>query len=648
MVTDAQKLLLVLPLVPLVGSAVTYLHCRNTKRKQAQSGWIATLFSFVAFGVSLRLFGMLPEDEGTIRNTYWNWFIVGDLDVSLSLGLDRLASLMTLIITGVGSLIHMYAIGYMEHDDHRPRFFAYLNLFLFAMLLLVLGDNLLVMFIGWEGVGLCSYLLIGFWFKEMENAKAGQKAFVVNRIGDAGFLLGIFTLFVATGSISFSGIESGIPAANPILLEWAALLLFIGAVGKSAQIPLYVWLPDAMAGPTPVSALIHAATMVTAGVYMCTRMDFLFNYALAPSVMVGILIIGTLTAFVAATIALVQNDIKKVLAYSTVSQLGFMFMAVGSAAHSNAMYHVTTHAFFKACLFMAAGSVIIGCHHEQDMRKFGGLRKSMPWTFITYLIATLAIAGFPYLSGFFSKDLILWSVFSNPEAVAHAPLFGLPIHQLCWGIGLVTAFLTAFYMTRSLMMTFFGEYRGDHDAHESPWVVTVPLVILAVLSAGFGYLYGDAFIRFLESWTRIDLVGGGHAIAEDPVVGSLYVSLEIISAVIAILGIVVAVTFYKFLPALPGKLKALTPYTHKFLSNKWLVDELYAAVIVTPLKRISDVLFKVVDRLIIDGSVNGTGMVVEASGEMARWTQTGRITSYAVSMFVGMFLLVGFYLMMGL
>ncbi len=381
-VTLMDPKLWAIPIFPLLGVLAILTLLSKPADKQGAAGWIATSFALLAFAVTAVLFSGVEHQS--VVSSLGTWFSVGDFSVEGALRMDRLSGVMTLVVTGVGSLIHLYAIGYMSHDESRARFFLYLNLFLFAMLLLVLGDNLLMMFVGWEGVGLCSYLLIGFWYKEMPNAEAGQKAFVVNRIGDAGFLLGIFILAMATGSVSFAGIESQVGTIPLPIVELAALLLFIGAMGKSAQIPLYVWLPDAMAGPTPVSALIHAATMVTAGVYMVTRMSFL--YVLAPDVLWFISAIGCLTAFVAATIALAQNDIKKVLAYSTVSQLGFMFMALGAGAFSNGIFHVVTHAFFKACLFMGAGSVIMGCHHEQDMRQFGGLRKSMKFTFLTYFL----------------------------------------------------------------------------------------------------------------------------------------------------------------------------------------------------------------------------------------------------------------------
>ncbi|MCB0323527.1 MAG: NADH-quinone oxidoreductase subunit L [Bdellovibrionales bacterium] len=623
-----ENLLLVLiPLFPLVGAALLGVAVGIREDRRWQAGWAATLFAVCSFVVTVKLFLGIGDAQEAFRYTAWRWFESGQLSVALALRMDRLAGVMTLVVTGVGSLIHLYAIGYMHEDESRPRFFCYLNLFLFAMLLLVLGENLLVMFVGWEGVGLCSYLLIGFWYREMPNADAGQKAFVVNRIGDAGFLLGIFVLFWNLGTVSFPELQGLVGQLPPYLAETAALLLFVGAVGKSAQIPLFVWLPDAMAGPTPVSALIHAATMVTAGVYMVTRLGAL--YVLAPTALAVIAVVGTATALLAATIALAQNDIKKVLAYSTVSQLGYMFMALGAAAFSNGIYHVVTHAFFKACLFMAAGSVIVGCHHEQDMRHYGGLRKSMPLTFLAYLAATYAITGLPFGAGFFSKDAILWAVYSH-EIV----LFGTPINRVLWGVGLFTAFLTAFYMTRSLMMTFFGEYRGHEHPHESPWTMTTPILILAVPSLAFGFLFGEEFLHFLAAWGREDLNVGHAVLAEN----ATYHLLEMISMGIAVAGVALAAFIYGLQPRLVDSLlraAAVCRGVHRALLNKWWIDELYDALIVAPLRKVSAVLFSVLDRALIDGTVNGTALFMAANGEIVRRMHTGRVSSYAMVLFAG-------------
>ncbi len=641
-ITMYTPLLGVIPLLPLCGAALITVLFKRNKHDQFVAGWWATAFAASAFGVALHLFlAGLGEESGAIAFNAWSWFGAGDLSVDFGLRMDRLAGVMTLIVTGVGSLIHLYAIGYMEHDDARARFFCYLNLFLFAMLLLVLGNNLLVMFVGWEGVGLCSYLLIGFWYKEMPNAVAGQKAFVVNRIGDAGFLLGIFTLFLFTHTLNFQGIESAVSTIPPYWIEIAAALLFIGAIGKSAQFPLYVWLPDAMAGPTPVSALIHAATMVTAGIYMITRMSFL--YVLAPHVLLVVSVIGTFTALLAATIALAQNDIKKVLAYSTVSQLGYMFMALGAGAFSNGIFHVVTHAFFKACLFMGAGSVIIGCHHEQDMRHFGGLRKFMPKTFITYFVATFAIAGFPYLSGFFSKDAILWTVYSNPGLPSQMTVFGgVPLNHFLWGCGAFTAFLTAFYMTRSLVLTFFGSYRGHEHPHESPWVVTVPLMILAFLSAAYGIIDGGKLLHFLEPWTRADMLH--HEVLEQ---NHEYALLEHLSMAIAIAGMAAAFVLYLWAPAVIASIARTFAFVHRALLNKWWVDEIYQAIVVRPLTVFAEMLFLVVDRALIDSfMVGGTGVAVEVGQDVLRRAHTGRLTLYALMMFSASVFFIVFWLVL--
>ena len=639
MESAASKMLLLVPIFPLIGAALVFLFTNRSTRSHSTAGWLATFAAGGAFAMVVKLFLQLGDGVEAIDAAGWTWFSVGSLTVEFALRFDHLAAVMALVITGVGTLIHLYAIGYMAEDEHRPRFFCYLNLFLFAMLLLALGDNLLVMFVGWEGVGLCSYLLIGFWYKDMPNAKAGQKAFVVNRIGDAGFLLGIFSLIMFTGTVNFEQLAPLVASIDPVWIELIALFLFVGAVGKSAQIPLYIWLPDAMAGPTPVSALIHAATMVTAGIYMVTRLSFL--YVAAPNVLLVIMVIGTCTAFVAATIALVQNDIKKVLAYSTVSQLGYMFMALGAGAFSNGIYHVVTHAFFKACLFMGAGSVIIGCHHEQDMREFGGLRKKMPLTFITYFVATFAIAGFPFTSGFYSKDAILWTVFSSEGLGSQITFLGTTVSHFCWGIGLLTAFLTAFYMTRSLVLTFFGEYRGHAHPHESPWVVTVPLLVLAGLSAGFAMFFGEDMLQFLAAWTREDMLVGHDVLAKIPA----YHTLEILSICVAIAGIALSWVFFSRLKEVPAKLTRALPKLYDALDNKWWVDELYEAIVIKPLRGFSAFLFSIIDRLMIDDLfVNGTAMFVDAGGEVVRRAQTGQIRTYAATMFLSVCFFVVFYL----
>ncbi|MCC6220179.1 MAG: NADH-quinone oxidoreductase subunit L [Deltaproteobacteria bacterium] len=617
-----------IPLLPLFGAAVLWLISGAGRRLHVLVGPIATLAAVSSFAVVVGLFFQLSLLEGVLVAKAWNWFEIAGVAVDVAFRFDNLSSVMALVVTGVGSLIHLYAIGYMAEDENRPRFFCYLNLFLFAMLILVLADNLLLMFIGWEGVGLCSYLLIGFWFKDMNNAKAGQKAFVVNRIGDAGFILGVFCLILFAKSLNFVEINSVARSLDGNIVSIIAFLLFVGAVGKSAQIPLFVWLPDAMAGPTPVSALIHAATMVTAGVYLLTRLAGLFLSA--PGVLALILVLGTFTALFAASIALVQTDIKRVLAYSTVSQLGYMFMALGAGAFSNGIYHVVTHAFFKACLFMGAGSVIVGCHHEQDMRHFGGLWRKMPVTFLTYLVATLAISGIPFFVGFYSKDQILWTVFS-----AQSQLFGVEVGVACWFVGLFTAFLTAFYMTRSVAMTFFGKYRGHAHPHESPFTMTLPLIVLALLSTAI--FNGEILMHYLEAWTRPDMRGGHEHLAGN----HAYRDLERISIIVALCGVFVSGFIYTTMPWFPKWIAKWLPSVYRALCNKWYVDEIYASIVVRPLRGVARLLFSAVDRTLIDGMlVEGSALCVEANGEALRRMQTGQVRFYALVMFLCTFLFI--------
>ncbi len=546
---------------------------------------------------------------------------------------------MVLIVTGVGFLIHVYSVGYMGHDHDCARFFAYLNLFMFSMLLLVLGDNLLVLFVGWEGVGLCSYLLIGFWYEKDENAAAGKKAFIVNRVGDMGFVLGLFlltwSLAPAAGgalSLDFAHVEAHAHTLAPATATVIALLLLIGAAGKSAQLPLYVWLPDAMEGPTPVSALIHAATMVTAGIYMIARLHVVFE--LSPTALQVVATLGALTALFAATIALVQTDIKKVLAYSTVSQLGFMVLALGVGAFATAIFHVMTHAFFKALLFLGAGSVIHGMSGEQDVQKMGGLRTKMPVTFWTFLVGTLAIAGAPGLAGFFSKDEILWHTWSSG-------------HTVLWLIATVTATLTAFYMFRLLFLTFFGDLRADHDVahhvHESPAVMTVPLMILAVLSIVGGWvglpehwLWGNKLGEFLAPVT-----GHPHAAEHAGMLGEG--ALMAIATTLAIAGATLAYVFYIRLPGLPMVLSWRLRGVYELLRDKYRVDELYDAIIVTPYVRLSTMLWKVVDVQLIDGFVNGLASAVAANGTLWRRAQTGNVQHYALAFLGGVVLILAYY-----
>jgi NADH-quinone oxidoreductase subunit L len=552
------------------------------------------------------------------------------LNVAVAYQVDQLSILMTLVVTGVGFLIHVYSIGYMHGDKGFWRFFAYLNLFIFAMLNLVLADNFVLMFLGWEGVGLCSYLLIGFWYEKKFTGDAAKKAFVVNRIGDFGFLLGMFLIFQTFGSLNFNtvfGSASVMTVGHPVVM-WITLLLFVGAMGKSAQIPLYVWLPDAMAGPTPVSALIHAATMVTAGVYMVARCSIL--YALAPATMQFVAIIGGVTAVYAATIALVQNDIKKVLAYSTISQLGYMFLAMGVAAFSAGIFHLMTHAFFKALLFLGSGAVIHAMHDEQDIRHMGGLKKYLPITYKTFLIAAIAISGIPPFSGFFSKDEILWKAFSSD----YGSVF-------LWLLGVAGAGLTAFYMFRLVSLTFEGEERIGHDKHphEAPSSMTVPLIILAGLSLIGGFvgvprslLGGNAIEQWLEpvfAAANSKLMIGTHR-----VVWSEYV-LMTVSVLVALAGILAARRIYLKRVEIATLVMERYPKLYNLLLNKYFVDEVYDAAIVNPIVAGSDkILWKGFDVGVIDGLVNGTAGVVSKSAQWLRKIQSGVAQNYAI-VFIG-------------
>ncbi len=623
-----QNSLFLIPLFPLLGSVLAFLVGKKVKKA---AGIIATLAAACSFAVVVSLFRSLPESGVTYTQNVFTWLQFAKIDVSFGFAFDQLTAVMCLVITGIGSLIHLYSTSYMEEDESVHRFFSYLNLFLFSMLLLVLGSNILVMFVGWEGVGLCSYLLIGFWFKNSAYASAGRKAFVVNRIGDAGVLLGSFLLFYHFGTFDFATLNSVIPTAissNPELsfvLTLAALGLFVGATGKSAQVPLFVWLPDAMAGPTPVSALIHAATMVTAGVYMMARLHTLFDAApLVQAIVIGI---ATLTAFVAAFSAITQNDIKKVLAYSTVSQLGFMFMAAGAGMYWVALFHVVTHAFFKACLFLGAGSVIHGCHHEQDMRQMGGLWKKMPVTFITYLVSTIAIAGIAPLSGYFSKHAIL-------EALAKFDnQFYLPYAATIIFVAKVTAFMTAFYMMRSVAMTFLGSYRGHEHPHESPWQMTLPLVVLAILALVGGYL---PLAEYLQP------VLGHHVHAHhEGLIESLIHSWT------GILGVIIALVFYIVIPKIPGVIGDLLFPLRALSQGKFFLDEIYQFLIVKPLEKLALFSWKVIDVGVVDGTVNGSGLVMETTGEVLRIPQSGQFRHYAFFIFLATFVLTFVYLIAG-
>jgi NADH-quinone oxidoreductase subunit L len=582
----------------------------------------------VALVAVVRLAG-LPAGAA-LHDRLFTWIVAGPFQADAALRLDALSAVMALVVTGVGFLIHVYSVGYMHGDRGFARFFAYLNLFTTAMLILVLADNLLLLFVGWEGVGLCSYLLIGFWYEKTENAAAGKKAFIVNRIGDAGFLLGLFLMVWTLGPVGPQGrwtlelttIEQHLdllaPVATPI-----CLLLFVGATGKSAQIPLYVWLPDAMAGPTPVSALIHAATMVTAGVYMIARLGAL--YALAPAALAVVAVVGTLTALLAAVIAVAQTDIKRVLAYSTVSQLGFMFLGLGVGVGGAAAFHLVTHAFFKSLLFLGAGSVIHGLAGEQDLARMGGLRGPMRTTFLTMAVATAAIAGVPPFSGFFSKDEIVWGAFAGPHA---APVLGL--------LALVASFLTAFYMGRLLFLAFFGELRAPeavrHHVHESPAVMTAPLVVLAVLAFAGGWL---PVPKVLEHAGIVPHAEGPEA----------PIWMFGLAGAIAVGGLALAWQLYVVRPDLPGVIAARLDGLYALVRDKFRVDELYDATVVRGVFGVADLSAHRIDPGIIDGAVNGAALLVAATSGAWRRLQSGNVQHYALSFLVGALVLLGYWVM---
>jgi NADH-quinone oxidoreductase subunit L len=555
---------------------------------------------------------LLAGGSAPLVETAFTWAVIGDRSFEIAFWFDRLTAVMVLIVTGVGSLIHVYSIGYMKEDASFGRFFAYLNLFLFFMLMLVLGRSLLVLFVGWEGVGLASYLLIGFWFGDPANAAAGKKAFITNRVGDAGFLLGMFLIYHALGTLDFDAINEAFqgPVPPAVSASLVGVLLFIGATGKSAQIPLHVWLPDAMAGPTPVSALIHAATMVTAGVYLVARLNGL--YLVAPEASQLIAVVGVATALFAATIAVVQTDIKRVLAYSTISQLGFMFLALGVGAYGVAVFHLYTHAFFKACLFLGAGSVIHALGGEQDIRRMGGLAKRIPVTFVTFAVATAAIAGLPPLAGFFSKDEILWFAFASERG-------GSP---LLWAVASVTALLTAFYMFRLLMLTFLTPSRMDHETehhvHESPWSMTSVLVVLAILSAVGGFFHVNVFLEPV-----LPLPETAHSLEH------LELPLIVLAVVVGLAGLAAAVYVYRGDLDRAGRLARRFPRLHRLLSGKYYVDELYETVLGRPLHWISERLFLGLgDRRIIDGTLHGLASLAQRTAGRLSSVATGQLQLY--------------------
>jgi NADH-quinone oxidoreductase subunit L len=624
-------------------------------------GWVACSALGLSFLTSILIFFELtgrPSTERVFEKVIFDWVASGSFQTVIGYQIDPLSILMALVVSGVSFFIHIYSLGYMHDDPGYPRYFAYLNLFVFMMLNLVLANNFLLMFVGWEGVGLCSYLLIGFWFEKDSAANAGKKAFVVNRVGDFGFILGMFMLFTNFGTLDFTDIFGSLQK-NPHMLDTATvttitILLFIGACGKSAQIPLYVWLPDAMEGPTPVSSLIHAATMVTAGVYMIARCNVL--YSMAPISLAIVAVVGVATAIFTASIGFCQNDIKKVLAYSTISQLGYMFLGVGVGAFSAGIFHLMTHAFFKGLLFLGAGSVMHALSGELDMRKMGALRNKIPYTFWTFFIATLAITGAPFLSGFFSKDEILWQAFSSTHG-----------HWLLWAVGVIAAGMTAFYMFRALFMTFFGKSRVERHValhvHESPRIMTVPLMVLALLSVIGGYIgvphvLGGAnhFHQFLapvlgggpepaNAFAGISVLSqawasggeaGGHSAA-------LEVFMMVVSVVIALIGFGIAYLFYVKNPALPKMLAGKWKRFYRLVSNKYYVDELYEILFINSLKKFGTGLWKGFDEFVIDGTVNGIAYFFGWLSSVARRAQTGLVQNYAFSMVVGGVIIAGYY-----
>jgi NADH-quinone oxidoreductase subunit L len=601
-----------------------------------------------AFVVSLlsvmALAARAPHDRLFVQ-VLFPWIQAGSFSASAALQLDPLSSVMILVVTGVGFLIHVYSAGYMSHEKAFARYFVYLNLFTFAMLILVLGSNYLVMFVGWEGVGLCSYLLIGYWYEKKSASDAGKKAFIVNRIGDFGFILGMFLLFWTFGTLDYTQVFAKVPllSANGVLTTEIAtaitLLFFIGATGKSAQIPLYVWLPDAMEGPTPVSALIHAATMVTAGVYMVARSNAL--YLLSPASMAVVAVVGAATAIFSATIGITQNDIKRVLAYSTVSQLGYMFLACGVGAFTAGIFHLMTHAFFKALLFLGSGSVIHALSGEQDMRKMGSLKKHLPITFTTMFVATLAIAGIPGLSGFFSKDEILWKAFSSEHG-----------HPALWAVGALAAGITAFYMFRLIFMTFFGasrmEPQVEKHVHESPFSMTVPLMLLAVLSIAGGWIGIPEVLgghNYFEEWLAPVFAhgaAGAHGAAHHPV--ALEMGLMAGSVAVALCGIGLAYYLYRVRTEKPKKIAEAVPGLYDAVYNKYYVDEIYDIFIVRRIVDGSAWLWRAFDAAFIDGIVNGVASLVRGAGDRLRRVQTGIVGNYAFSLLLGAVIIVGYFL----
>jgi NADH-quinone oxidoreductase subunit L len=661
--------LALIPLFPLLGFVVNASFGRRLPK--TISGGVASAVMVASFAVSaMTVWALagLPVEERAIEQTVYTWIASGDFVLDLTLRADPLSAVMILVVTGIGSLIHIYSTAYMHEEtgSEYARYFSYLNLFAAFMLVLVLGANFLVLFVGWEGVGLCSYLLIGFWFKKPTAIDAGKKAFVVNRIGDYAFILGMLLLFARFGTLDFQQLAAMVAAIPPEagifgVLSIASLLLFIGATGKSAQIPLYVWLPDAMEGPTPVSALIHAATMVTAGVYMIGRNAVLFSHA--PGTLMIVAVIGALTALMAATIGLVQNDMKRVLAYSTVSQLGLMFLAMGVGAFGAGIFHLYTHAFFKALLFLGSGAVIHALHGEQDIRNMGGLKRHLPITYWTFLIGALAIAGVPLLSGFFSKDEILFEAFREG-------------HTVLWLIGTVASLMTAAYMFRLVFLTFHGERRHDapspahqqedesavqahHDSHgagshphDAPPAMAFALIVLAIGAVLAGYVgvpHALGGHNQLAEWLAPSFAASGAVVGELAAVGAEEVALEFtlmgVSSAIALGGIAIAVLVWLRRPEIAAAMARRNPGLHRLLLNKYYVDEAYEAAVVRPIRVGSEErLWRGFDVRVIDGAVNGTGAIVAGSANILRLVQTGSVRTYAGSMLIGVVVILGYYL----
>ncbi len=667
-------MLLLIPLLPFVGFLLNAGCGRRISK--AAAGLVACGAMIASFALSLALVWQLVGQPAAARflvSSVYEWFASGDFSVGFTLRLDPLSALMILVITGIGSLIHIYSTAYMheETDPEYARYFSYLNLFAAFMLVLVLGANFLVMFVGWEGVGLCSYLLIGFWYQKKSASDAGKKAFIVNRIGDFGFVLGVLLIIVRFGTVDFQEIARALttraPEASFGTLSLISLLLFVGATGKSAQIPLYVWLPDAMEGPTPVSALIHAATMVTAGVYMIGRNAVLFSHA--PQTLTIVAVIGVATALMAGTIGLVQNDIKRVLAYSTVSQLGYMFLAMGVGAYAAGIFHLFTHAFFKALLFLGSGAVIHALAGEQDLRRMGGLRKELPITYWTFVIGAIAIAGVPGLAGFFSKDEILFRTYAGG-------------HTVLWVVGLLTSLLTAIYMFRLVFLAFHGkrpeaapadEAHADHgwaDAgasghgghshlHDAPPAMAIALVVLAVGSVVAGYVGlphalggSNRFEQFLEPSFAAGEPSASEARGAVPESGealeastALELGLMGVSSVVALAGIGIAAFFFLKKRSAADELAGQFAGVHRLLQNKYYVDELYDAAVIEPIRLVSEEgLWKGIDVRMIDGSVNGAATAVGGGGRVLRRLQTGSVRVYAASLFLGVVGILGYYL----